>query len=121
MQTDRSSDLARCAAASHNAEPGIPRQNGEPVFASPWEARAFGLAVALNEKGAYAWRDFSSRLADEIGSADRLGDPSTYYERWLAALEKLLVIHGLIREDELQNRIVEYASGIHDDHHHEDH
>ena len=28
----------------------IPRKNGEPVFEAPWEARAFGMAVVLNEK-----------------------------------------------------------------------
>ena len=25
-----------------------PRDNGELVFAAPWESRAFGLALALN-------------------------------------------------------------------------
>ena len=28
-----------------------PRDNGELVFAAPWESRAFGLALALNEAG----------------------------------------------------------------------
>ena len=37
----------------------LPRANGELVFAQPWQARAFGIAVALNESGAYPWRDFT--------------------------------------------------------------
>ena len=41
----------------------VPRQNGALVFAAPWEARAFGMAVALNDSGLYEWRDFSQSLA----------------------------------------------------------
>ena len=41
----------------------LPRQNGELVFESPWEARAFGIAVALSEAGQYPWPDFSAALA----------------------------------------------------------
>ena len=35
------------------AKNALPRENGELVFQAPWEARAFGLAVALNEKDLY--------------------------------------------------------------------
>ena len=41
----------------------VPRKNGELVFEAPWEARAFGLAVALSEDGLYPWKDFSHELA----------------------------------------------------------
>ena len=37
--------------ANMDEQMALPRQNGELVFAAPWEARAFGLAVALNEAG----------------------------------------------------------------------
>ena len=47
-------------------ETAFPRENGELVFEHPWEARAFGIAGALNEQGSYPWRDFSSGLAGEI-------------------------------------------------------
>ena len=49
--------------ASMDQQIALPRKNGELVFEAPWEARAFGLAVALNDSGLYPWRDFSQRLA----------------------------------------------------------
>jgi len=93
----------------------LPRQNGELVFASPWEARAFGLAVALNERDAYPWRDFSQGLAQEIAAAESAGDASTYYERWLETLEKRVVANGLVAREELDAMIAVQA--LHDDHH----
>jgi nitrile hydratase accessory protein len=97
----------------------LPRKNGELVFETPWEARAFGLAVALNEDGAYDWSDFSAGLAAEIATAEQQGIPSTYYERWLMALEKLAMAKGLVTPEELDTRAEEYASGAHDDHDHD--
>jgi hypothetical protein len=45
-----------------------PRDNGELVFAAPWESRAFGLALALNEAGLIEWEDFRRALIREIGA-----------------------------------------------------
>jgi nitrile hydratase accessory protein len=95
----------------------IPRRNGEPVFDAPWEARAFGIAVALHEKGIYSWRDFSQELATAIVEAERHDHDSTYYERWCAALEKLAKASGLVTQDEVDQRMAAYASGMYDDHH----
>ena len=108
-------------AAMH--EPiALPRRNGELVFEAPWEARAFGLAVVLNESGVYAWRDFSQGLATEIAAAERNREPARYYERWLATLERLAIAKGLVTPEELEVRTAEYAAGVHDDHHdHGDH
>lgn len=98
----------------------LPRENGELVFQAPWEARAFGLAVALNEKDLYEWREFSSQLASEIATAEQNNNPSSYYARWVASLEELLIDRGLISREQLDARTAEYA--IHDDHdHHHDH
>ena len=94
----------------------LPRKNGELVFAAPWETRAFGLAVALNESGAYPWRDFSAKLAKEIAQAESNSDGSTYYERWLVALEDLAQQHGLVRETELEQTRNKLARE--DDHRH---
>lgn len=89
----------------------LPRSNGELIFASPWEARAFGMAVALNDEGVYAWRELSAGLA----AAERAGSESTYYERWLQALESLALAHGLVTESELEAKMTDLT---HDDHHH---
>ena len=43
-------------------------------FQAPWEARAFGLAVALNEKESYEWREFSAELAAKIAAAEQNND-----------------------------------------------
>ena len=99
----------------------LPRKNGELVFETPWEARAFGLAVALNENGNYAWGDFGSRLSSEISRAEQSGEVSTYYERWLRALEKLVVDNGMVTAEEIvsKTRAVEEEDGHHGhDHHH---
>jgi nitrile hydratase accessory protein len=100
----------------------LPRHNGELVFAAPWEARAFGLAVALNESGLYEWRDFSQGLAAQTAAAEQRGLPPSYYERWLATLEKLAIARGLVTPEEIAARTAAYASSMHEDHeHHEDH
>ena len=93
----------------------LPRKNGELVFGAPWEGRAFGLAVALSDERCYGWDDFRARLVDEIAAAPE----EPYYERWLAALERVLVERGLVTPEELERRTAEYASGERDDHDHE--
>jgi nitrile hydratase accessory protein len=98
----------------------LPRKNGELVFEAPWEARAFGLAVALNESGLYPWRDFSQGLATEIATAEQKGTSSSYYERWLASLEKLVIARGLTTREELDAWTAKQALNEHDDHHHHD-
>jgi nitrile hydratase accessory protein len=93
----------------------LPRSNGELVFDAPWEGRAFGIAVNLNQQGLYPWRAFRDGLVREIGTAEAGGDSDTYYERWLATLEKLLVDQGILTPDEIARRTEEYASGARDD------
>ena len=65
----------------------LPRDNGELVFAAPWEARALALAVALVERLDLPWDAFRLRLIDAVAAApDR-----PYYESWAVALEELVV------------------------------
>jgi nitrile hydratase accessory protein len=94
----------------------LPRKNGELVFEAPWEARAFGLAVALNEAGVYPWRDFSQGLAAETAAMEQQGAHASYYERWLETLEKLAIDRGLVSLDELDARTAEYAFNAHEEH-----
>ena len=102
-----------------NDDLALPRKNGELVFEAPWQARAFGLAVALNEQGTYPWSDFSAELTREIASAEEANEPSTYYQRWLATLENLVIARGLITRTEFEAMIRQEA--LHDDHDHHDH
>jgi nitrile hydratase accessory protein len=78
---------------SADALPGLPRDADGPVFAEPWEAQAFALAVALNERGLFTWPEWADALGREIERARAAGDPdtgATYYRHWLAALERIV-------------------------------
>ena len=94
----------------------LPRKNGELVFESPWEARAFGIAVALSEADQYPWRVFGEALANEVRRAEDEQEDSTYYERWLRALCKVAVVKGLVSEEQILERARHTA--VEDDHHH---
>src|SRR5215470_14295547 len=104
--------------ANMDEQIALPRKNGELVFAAPWEARAFGIAVVLNEAGVYPWRDFSQGLAAETAAADQHGVPVSYYERWLETLTKLAIARDLVTSEELEARTAEYAAGVDDEHDH---
>jgi nitrile hydratase subunit beta len=87
----------------------LPRDNGELVFEAPWESRAFGMAVVMNEAGRYEWNAFVEHLAAEI--RDDPDEAWTYYEKWLDSLADLAVERGLITPEELDQRTREYATG----------
>jgi nitrile hydratase accessory protein len=61
------------------------------MFPAPWAARAFALAVALNERGVFTWAEWSETLGDKVVvGADEASDPEIYWQAWLAALEDIL-------------------------------
>ena len=96
----------------------VPRRNGELVFEAPWEGRAFGMAIAMYDDQRFQWDDFRLRLMNEIADAERHGDGSGYYERWLASFERLLVEMGVLSASELDSRTSEYVTGLWDVHEH---
>jgi nitrile hydratase accessory protein len=68
------------------------------VFAVPWQAQAFALAVKLSEAGYFTWTEWAAALAGELKAAADRGEPddgSRYYDHWLAALEHLVTAKGL--------------------------
>ena len=70
----------------------IPRDIDGPVFPAPWAARAFALAVALNDRGIFAWSEWSATLGPKV-AMETAADPSdaeAYWRAWLAALEDIL-------------------------------
>ena len=80
------------------ALPQLPSDQGGPVFAEPWEAQAFALAVKLSEQGYFTWKEWAGALAAELKEAAGRGEPddgSRYYHHWLAALERLVTAKGL--------------------------
>ena len=55
--------------------PSLPRDQGGPVFAEPWQAQAFALAVRLSAQGYFTWKEWAAVLADELKSAADRGHP----------------------------------------------
>lgn len=92
--------------------PRLPRDEGGPVFAEPWQAQAFALAVRLSAQGYFTWKEWAATLADELKAAADRGEPddgSHYYEHWLAALERLVTSRRLTDDTELLTRKEEWA------------
>jgi len=92
--------------------PPLPRDEGGPVFAEPWQAQAFALAVRLSEQGYFTWKEWAATLADELKAAADRGEPddgSRYYEHWLAALERLVTSKRLSNSAELLQRKEDWA------------
>jgi nitrile hydratase accessory protein len=87
--------------------PPLPRDEGGPVFAEPWQAQAFALAVRLSAQGHFTWKEWAAELAAELKAAADRGEPddgTRYYQHWLAALERLVKAKGLSDTDELLAR-----------------
>jgi nitrile hydratase accessory protein len=65
------------------------------------------MAVRLHEAGCFSWPEWAEALAQEIRRARDRGDPDlgdTYYEHWLAALERIVAAKGLVGPEELARR-----------------
>ena len=87
--------------------PPLPRDEGGPVFAEPWQAQAFALAVKLSDQRHFTWKEWAAALAAELKAAADRGEPDDgthYYEHWLATLERLLNAKGLTDPAALQKR-----------------
>ena len=78
--------------------PTSKREAHSPPFAEPWQAHAFALTLALHERGAFTWPQWTAALSAAITRARDRGEPDdgpTYYHHWLDALETLLLERGL--------------------------
>jgi nitrile hydratase accessory protein len=90
-------DAAATLRATQSVQ-SIPRNADGPVFREPWEAEAFALALSLNARGLFTWKEWATTLGDEIKKAQAAGDPDTgetYYHHWLATLERIVAEKGL--------------------------
>ncbi len=99
-----------------NAIESIPRDKSGPVFNAPWEAEAFAMTLALYEKGVFTWPQWAEVLADEIAQAQSNGDPDlgdTYYQHWLAALERIVVQKGIADDRQLKRLYNDWNKAAH--------
>ena len=97
------------------AFPGLLHDSGkdeqQPVFAEPWEAHAFAIAVKLSEKGLFKWSDWTNALAKEIKEAKDQGQPdfgNNYYQFWLSALETILLEKNILRKSDLKSMMEQW-------------
>jgi nitrile hydratase accessory protein len=94
----------------HDARPAdlapLPTDSEGPVFAEPWQASAFALAVHLSERGTFAWSEWSAALGHQIEAAAQRtpAEGAAYYHRWLDALERLCREKGLVDAAEIERR-----------------
>jgi nitrile hydratase accessory protein len=95
------------AALAVDGPAAPPRDNGELVFAEPWEGRAFGMAVTLHESGLFGWDRFQAALISRIKAWEDDHPPGEcyrYYRCWLEALEDVLAGSGVVAADETTTR-----------------
>ncbi len=83
----------------------IPIEENEPVFHSEWEAQVFAMSFATFVN--YFPVDETRHASEQMPPGEYLS--SSYYERWLYALELLLTKHNLVTPDEIEARIAEFA------------
>jgi nitrile hydratase accessory protein len=96
--------------------PGIPRDADGPVFRAPWEAHAFAMALALYQKGLFAWSEWAAMLGEEIKKAQAAGDPDTgetYYHHWLVTLERMVAEKGLAAKQSLAEHYDAWERAMH--------
>lgn len=73
-------------------------ESNEPIFHAAWERRAFALTLAMAMPG--GWNIDMSRFArEDRPPEDYLA--KSYYEIWLAGLERLMLERGLIEAQEM--------------------
>lgn len=84
----------------------LPGGSGERSFEHPWELRAFAIAVAAYHNGQYEWSEFQLSLIDSIKRWEDGdgGEPWSYYDHWLTALETVLAGNGALSDAVLDDR-----------------
>lgn len=68
------------------------------AFHADWEARVFALNITLLRRGVYELDEFRDAI-ERLDPATYL--QSSYYERWFAAIGRLLVEKGVVPEEDL--------------------
>lgn len=87
-------------------------RTGELAFDSPWEIRAFALAVAAHQNGQYDWTQFQGALIASIQDwetsvADLSDESWSYYQHWVTALEQVLADAGKLGTAEFEAKTAE--------------
>jgi len=84
----------------------VEREENEPPFHAPWEAAVVALMRASRAAGVYNIDEFRHGI-ERMVPAVYLG--STYFERWLDGITRLLVEKGVISAEELAERTARFS------------
>lgn len=76
----------------------VVRERDEPVFHAEWERRTFALALAAMRRRSFNIDEYR-RTIERMPPAQYLA--ASYYERWLYALENLLIEKGVVTRTEI--------------------
>ncbi len=99
-----------------------PMRNGELAFQEPWQGRVFGMAKALCDAGCFEWAEFQAQLIETIRERERTAEgeyasapaeQETYYDHFLAALERLLEAKRLVASGAVEARSEAFAARPH--------
>jgi len=74
-----------------------------PPFDEPWQAQVFAMTVALNERGLFAWSEWTKALGAEIATGPSEASNQAYFQAWLRALETILIAKGAASVRELRD------------------
>ena len=78
--------------------PAIVEESDEPPFHADWEAHVFALNAALIRRGVYNLDEFRDAI-ERMPPQEYLA--ASYYERWFAAITRLLAEKGVATPEEL--------------------
>ena len=85
----------------------VQRELNERVFHEPWEGRVWATAMSGAGAGS-ATPDAGRHQIELMGPVQYL--TSSYYERWLAMLEGLIVRAGTLSRDEIEAKIRQFST-----------
>lgn len=115
--SDRAIDRAERLAAQ--LDDGTLPDDAGIGFDAPWQARAFGLAVALDERvSSFDWSAFQARFVERINAVDpdslQADVESAYFEQWLESLEETLLDAGFLSVEAIDARQAAFETGERD-------
>ncbi len=76
----------------------------EKPFDEPWQAKAFALALHLNEQGLFTWPEWTQRFVETVRQNPPSPDQSenaVYWRNWILTLEHMIAERGQASPDQI--------------------
>ena len=77
------------------ASPLLPQDDDGPVFAEPWQAQAFAIAVQLSAEGHFTWTEWTIALGEQLDTAVRRGAglrPPSIRSAWIVPESRYVLL-----------------------------